>query len=409
MERLIEDFVESGGFGNVEKGVSKKASSGSPSGWRLLPEAVDRAPIDLPEGRHTIGATPASTFLVALPWSCEGARLRVGRAGVEVRALDSRVPVKIDGQALSEARRIPVGKRETLLEIGPVRLRLLGRARPIPREGVLNMPFVGPSNRWVWLGGSATCIAALLGALVMLPPSATVATPAPRDRSMAEFTERELSSPLPRWSSGASASRRDVVLDGVLVTRADCDRMQRIRAARGVDQFFDRTVCLPEVIDHANDLLAGTNLRAEGVDDAVHLLGVADEADAERWLAALKAALPGLRVHSGVTVRAARPTPDAGGELTRVARQLVDKRQGLIRAAGGRGMLVMEDGRIVRTGDELAPGVTLVRFESEAALLSVMQQPLRVPMVDSLPVRPSAGAGSAGTTNPEARRPPHGS
>ena len=103
--------------------------------WRLSLEAVGRAPIDLPEGRHTIGATPASTFLVALPWSCEGVRLRVGRTGVEVRALDPRVPVKVDGQPLTGVRLIPAGKRETLLEIGPVRLRLLDRDRPPPAWG----------------------------------------------------------------------------------------------------------------------------------------------------------------------------------------------------------------------------------------------------------------------------------
>ncbi len=372
--------------------------------WRLSLEAVGRAPIDLPEGRHTIGATPASTFLVALPWSCEGVRLRVGRTGVEVRALDARVPVKVDGQPLTGVRLIPAGKRETLLEIGPVRLRLLDRDRPPPHGGILIAPFVGAARPWVWLGGSATCIAGLLGVLFTLPPSATVATPASSDRAAVALTERELSSPLPRWSSGISASRREQVLDGVLVTRADCDRMQRIRAARGVDQFFDRTVCLPEVIEHANDLLAGTSLRAEAIDDAVQLLGDADEAEAERWLSALKAALPGLRVHSAVTVKPPRVTPEDGSALSRAARQLIEKRQGVIRAARGTGMLVLADGRIVRTGDELSPGVILVQLESDAVLLSVLQQPHRVPIVDSLPVPSSTDAGSSGAPLLDMRR-----
>ena len=376
----------------------EKATSARPPRWRLVAEAVGRAPIDLPEGRHTIGATPESTFLVALPCSCEGVRLRVGRAGVELRALDPRVPVKVDGQPLIRVRLIPVGKRDTLLEIGPVRLRLLEKGRPAPRAGVLTGPFVGASRPWVWLGGSATCIAGLLGVLFTLPPSATVATPTPRDRAATALTERELSSPLPRWSSGAAASRREVMLEGVLITRADCDRMKRIRAARGVDQFFDRTVCLPEIIEHSNDLLAGTNLRAEAIDDTLHLLGDADEADAERWLAALKAALPGLRVHSAVTVRPAPATPDDSGALSRSARELVEKRQGVIRAAGGRGMLVLSDGRMVRTGGELSPGVILVQLESDAVLLSVLQQPYRVPIVDSLPLSSSAGDGSTGAS-----------
>lgn len=372
--------------------------SRGPARWGLALETAGRAPIDLPEGHHTIGATPESTFLVALPWSCEGVRLRVGRSGVELRALDPRIPVKVDGQPLTQVRLIPVSKRDTLLEIGPVRLRLLERGRPAPRASVRSVPFFGASRPWVWLGGSATCMAGLLGVLFTLPPSATVATPTPRGHATAALSERDLSSPLPRWSSGASALRREVVLDGVLVTRADCDRMQRIRAARGVDQFFDRTVCLPQVVEHANDLLAGTNLRAEAIDDAVHLLGDADEADAERWLAALKAALPGLRVHSAVTVRPAPATPDDSGALSRSARELVEKRQGVIRAAGGKGMLVLSDGRMVRTGGELSPGVILVQLESDAVLLSVLQQPHRVPIVDSLPVSPSAGDGSTGAT-----------
>ena len=180
--------------------------------------------------------------------------------------------------------------------------------------------------------------------------------------------------------------------------------MQRIRAARGVDQFFDRTVCLPEVIEHANDLLAGTTLRAEAIDDAVQLLGDADEAEAERWLSALKAALPGLRVHSAVTVKPPRVTPEDGSALSRAARQLIEKRQGVIRAARGTGMLVLADGRIVRTGDELSPGVILVQLESDAVLLSVLQQPHRVPIVDSLPVPSSTDAGSSGAPLLDMRR-----
>ena len=347
-------------------------------GWRLVVPG-GRAPVDLADGKHLLGASLDSTLLIGLPWGRIGARLHVAGATLRIAPCDTTIAVLLDGERIDGVRELRPDGSSHALSIGDVGLQLSAPCAPETQATAVagSAPAASaPRDKPARRGAEARNVKAGLAlATVLLILVGASASRLPVDEpvvanAFAAPAARSIVSPRIQPEVPGLKMQTDErgiqVATGVLRTWEACARMDRVRLELGAGAFIDRTFCLPGLQDHAAEWLAGTGLTIDAEGDRLLVRGaVADELHADtarRSVEALRDALPGVRVES--TIAAA---PQAA--QFEQARALIARSRGVMISETGRAAVLLDDGRAVLVGAHLTPSVKLTQVAARSVVV----------------------------------------
>ena len=357
---------------------SKQTQEGA---WRLVVPG-GRAPVDLAEGTHILGASLDSTLLIGVPWGRVGARLDVASASLRISPSDEAMVVLLDGERLTGVRALRPDGSSHSLSIGDVTLHLSAPGAPDTKAVVVadSAPPDKAARRGVQ-AGIVTAVLSLAAVLFVLTGASASRLPVNDPAVSGAAAQPILSAGIQAGVPGLKMQTDEQavqVATGVLRTREACARMDRVRHDLGVGAFIDRTVCLPGLQDHAREWLAGTGLTVEADGDRLLVRGsAADDTRAEaarRAVEALRDALPGVRIESTIDMRVAVAPPRARAADPRTARieqarALIAGTRGVMISETGGAVVLLEDGRMVRVGELVTLGVKLAQVDARSVVV----------------------------------------